>query len=162
MALSTHPTTIVNNRFERSSLAENSWQHLRDGRALWADAKVEKEAVLMIDHIFLFETRISPDRAPGEDLNAATESAVPNSIECYIVTMSLSCLVFDIWPRDGHRKDRRRQLWHIWPLRRTSINAINITLNTRQLYLLSRWERERERERESRLIPLTVYNAYWL
>ena len=148
MALSTHPTTIVNNRFERSSLAENSWQHLRDGRALWADAKVEKEAVLMIDHIFLFETRISPDRAPGEDLNAATESAVPNSIECYIVTMSLSCLVFDIWPRDGHRKDRRRQLWHLAVKAYQHQCYQHHTKHTSTVFTQSLRERERERERE--------------
>ena len=33
----------------------------------------------------------------GENLNAATESMVPASVKCFIVTVGLSCLVFEIW-----------------------------------------------------------------
>ena len=31
----------------------------------------------------------------GEDVNVATESAVPTSIQCSIVTMGVSCLAFE-------------------------------------------------------------------
>jgi len=37
------------------------------------------------------------DGVSGDDLNAATESAVPTSTWCSVETMDLSCLVFEIW-----------------------------------------------------------------
>ena len=62
--------------------------------------------------------------ASGEDLNAAT--AMPTSSQCPVVTVGLSCLVFEIWPPDGQQTYRRWQSTHIWPLRRTSNKIIQV------------------------------------
>ena len=43
-----------------------------------------------------------------EDLNVAIVSAVSTFYHCFIVSMGLSCLVFEICLRDGQRMDRRR------------------------------------------------------
>jgi len=54
-----------------------------DGRALLTTTvvwcQVEQETVLISEHIFLFEPRLSPQGTCGQDLSVATESAVPTS-----------------------------------------------------------------------------------
>ena len=46
----------------------------------------------------VLETRISAQGASGEDLNTTAESATPTYRSCSLVSMGLSCLVFEIWP----------------------------------------------------------------
>ena len=65
---------------------------------VWGQTDVEQEAVL----IFAFETRISTKGIHEKDLNEREN-------QHSIVTVGLSCLMFEIWPWDGQRTyDERR------------------------------------------------------
>ena len=75
----------------------------------------------------VLETRIYRwSGTSGEDLSAATKSAVPTSIQCSIVTMGLSCSVFKIWPwtDGGWITDQCWQALHIWALMQPSSNVV--------------------------------------
>ena len=52
------------------------------------------------------------------DLDMAAKSAVPTYTQFYIVTMGLTCLVFDIMTRgrttDGRRSDICNYRWPLW------------------------------------------------
>jgi len=102
-------------RFRPSHSVYNSWQHLRcdEGllgwQQLWSD-QVEQETMLIFEHIHYSKPEYLLRRRMEEDVNAATKSAVRTSIRCSTVTMGISCVVFDIWPRDGQwqRTDGKR------------------------------------------------------
>jgi len=56
--------------------------------------------------------------------------------------VGLSCLVFEIWPRDGRRTERRRQSSHSSPLRRVStIKVVTSDTCNRQEAQLSQKDR---------------------
>ena len=122
---STQRTIIVFNKFRASHSVYNSWQHRRcnDGlyglQQLSSDAKSSKRRINMSTY-FVCETIMSPQAMSplAEDLNAVTESPMPYHIvlNCSMVTMGLSCVVFDIWPWDRQRMDGKRTDRHRLPL----------------------------------------------
>ena len=57
---------------------------------MWSDVKVKQKAIVIFVHL-LFETRIVPLRRAAEHLNVTIES-----LQCSVVTMGSSCLVFEI------------------------------------------------------------------
>jgi len=57
---------------------------------VWSDVKVKQKAIVIFVHL-LFETRIVPLRRAAEHLNVTIES-----LQCSVVTMGSSCLVFEI------------------------------------------------------------------
>jgi len=90
--VSTQRTIIVNNRFQRSHSADNSCC-LTPTPYTWK--------------YVLFETRIS--HAGGSECgNRLSGVKLPTFQQCSAVTMSLSCLVFEIRSRDRRRTDGRK------------------------------------------------------
>jgi len=68
--------------------------------------------------------RPAPRSIWHKDLNAKTEPAASPSTQCSKVTVGLSCLVFEIWRRDGQQTDGLMSATtHIWTLNCTNANV---------------------------------------
>ena len=94
----TAKVTIVNNMFRQSHSVDNSCG-LTPSRT---------RGRINVRTYFYMKSEYLPSVHLGQDLIVATEPVMPASQQCSIVTMGLSCLVFEVWPRDGQRTDGRR------------------------------------------------------